>query len=331
MKFTKTNVMSNKLGQEIELESFNKDDMVIISTNSLKKLFESLKTKFGIKDTFTTTIYTNESYGISYITVDWNIKDKDGYDSTFTGEFYMADTKNSVIAKNFPKTTALNRAQSAGIIAYLQLPCKAYSDTQVLDDSNEDSNNNTPNTTESTFSAMPESVEPIKVNTVNQAPSLNDYTMDGDEDTTVESTENVNTDVTEEAPVEKTEEPKAATPYNPSDNEDDDDNFHEEVQRRMVGGMKVSAPEKDVKEEKTHISTQPAKNVDTNSSDVTDETLVGFGVLRTITIGELLKKYKDDDKNAAKYIEMINNNNFSGISRDKIKNIKYIKRRLKEI
>ncbi len=133
MEFKKITLLSKKINKEIELEIYtDKDGINIITTNSLKKAFEEIKAEFGIKDSFKYDIIT-ENGKIVYVTVDWTLEDKNGYCSTYTGES-MYTTLTNDIARNYPKTIALNRAQSAGIIAYLQLPGKNYSDTQIPND-----------------------------------------------------------------------------------------------------------------------------------------------------------------------------------------------------
>lgn len=122
---------SKKLKKEIELDCYEEEDGTkILSTNSLKKVFEGLKEEFAIVDTVICDVKFNERGAFLYASAEWTIKDKFGYQSTFVGEATPLSLE-SLVAKKFPKTTALNRAQSAGIIAYLQLPSKMYSDAQI--------------------------------------------------------------------------------------------------------------------------------------------------------------------------------------------------------
>lgn len=133
MEFRKITLPSKKIKKDIELEIYtDKDGINIITTNSLKRAFEEIKEEFGIRDSFRYDIVT-ENGKILYVTVDWTLEDKNGYCSTYTGES-MCTTLTNDIAKNYPKTIALNRAQSAGIISYLQLSGRNYSDTQIPSD-----------------------------------------------------------------------------------------------------------------------------------------------------------------------------------------------------
>ena len=134
--FKKITIHSNKLNKDIELESYtNADNDTIISTNSLKAFFEQIKSDLGIIDSVKSDLVYNEKGTITYASVEWRLKDKAGYDSTFVGEASIFNTE-SIISKKYPKITALNRAQSIGIITYLQLPVKVFSDSQEISSEN---------------------------------------------------------------------------------------------------------------------------------------------------------------------------------------------------
>lgn len=131
INYEKISLYSKKINKNIEIECYKEEDGVtILSTNSLKKIFESVKDEFGVIDTAICDIRFSDRGLFIYASAEWTIKDKTGYQSTFVGEATPLSLE-SLVAKKFPKTTALNRAQSAGIIAYLQLPGKMYSDAQV--------------------------------------------------------------------------------------------------------------------------------------------------------------------------------------------------------
>lgn len=128
--FEKIPMKSKKLNKDVELDCYTESSGdIIVSTNALKKLFEEIKSEFGITDSIKTESKFNEQGNILYGCVEWTLRDKFGYTSTFIGEATMKNLDNP-IAKKYPMTTAFNRAQSAGIIAYLQLPGKVYSDSQ---------------------------------------------------------------------------------------------------------------------------------------------------------------------------------------------------------
>lgn len=133
MEFKKVLIDSPKLNKQIELEAYDEEDKTIITTNSLKKVFESEKAARGITDSIKSDVSFNPRGDIAYVSVEWTLKDKDGYCSTFVGEANSLSL-TSAVSRKYPKTTALNRAQSAGIISYLQLPGKVYSDSQIMDE-----------------------------------------------------------------------------------------------------------------------------------------------------------------------------------------------------
>lgn len=130
MEFIKTNLYSKKLERDVTVETYETKEHIIVSTNSLKKLFESVKNELGIKDTVTSNVVFTDKGLFLHASAKWHVEDKFGYCSEFIGEATPASL-DTLIAKRFPETTALNRAQSAGIIAYLQLPKKMYSDAQI--------------------------------------------------------------------------------------------------------------------------------------------------------------------------------------------------------
>lgn len=127
-------VKSNKLNKNIILEGYESltDGTTVITATSLKNVFEPLKREFGITDSITSDIRVNAVGSVVYASVEWTIKDKDGYESTFVGEA-TPDSLNTVIAKQYPKVTALNRAQSVGIKTYLQLPKGIYTNEEISD------------------------------------------------------------------------------------------------------------------------------------------------------------------------------------------------------
>lgn len=131
MKYETISLNSKRLNRDVKVECYKEEDgITILSTNSLKKVFEGIKSEFGIVDTAECDVKFSDRGTFIYASAEWTIRDKTGYQSTFVGEATPLSLE-SLVAKKFPKTTALNRAQSAGIIAYLQLPGKMYSDAQV--------------------------------------------------------------------------------------------------------------------------------------------------------------------------------------------------------
>lgn len=130
MEYKKTSLFSKKLQREVTVETYETEDHIIVSTKSLKKLFESIKSELGIKDTITSNILYTDKGLFLHASAKWRVEDKNGYCSEFLGEATPSSLDSS-INKKYPEVTACNRAQSAGIISYLQLPKKMYSDTQI--------------------------------------------------------------------------------------------------------------------------------------------------------------------------------------------------------
>lgn len=125
-------IKSNKLNKNIMLEGYESlsDGTTVITATSLKNVFEPLKKEFGITDSIKSDIRVNAVGNVIYASVEWTIRDKDGYESTFVGEA-TPDSLNTTIAKQYPKVTALNRAQSIGIKTYLQLPKGIYTNEEL--------------------------------------------------------------------------------------------------------------------------------------------------------------------------------------------------------
>ena len=128
-------VFSGKLNKNIELEVYPiaTDDkaIVTVTANSLKRAFESIKNEFGITDSVKSETYVNEAGEVTYTSVEWTLKDKSGYNSTFIGEATLSSLTTD-IAKQYPKVMAYNRALSLGIKMYLQLDLEVYSDDEIF-------------------------------------------------------------------------------------------------------------------------------------------------------------------------------------------------------
>ncbi len=128
-------VFSGKLNKNIELEVYPiaTDDkaIVTVTANSLKRAFESIKNEFGITDSVKSETHVNEAGEVTYTSVEWTLKDKSGYNSTFIGEATLSSLTTD-IAKQYPKVMAYNRALSLGIKMYLQLDLEVYSDDEIF-------------------------------------------------------------------------------------------------------------------------------------------------------------------------------------------------------
>ncbi len=138
-------VFSGKLNKNIELEVYPiaTDDkaIVTVTANSLKRAFESIKNEFGITDSVKSETHVNEAGEVTYTSVEWTLKDKSGYNSTFIGEATLSSLTTD-IAKQYPKVMAYNRALSLGIKMYLQLDLEVYSDDEIFPGAKTDTINN---------------------------------------------------------------------------------------------------------------------------------------------------------------------------------------------
>lgn len=128
----KIECFSGKLGKNIILEAYTSkdDENTIITATSLKNIFESIKDEFGITDSITSDVRVSADGNITYASVEWTLKDRNGYNSTFIGEATPASLVTT-IAKQYPKLTAYNRALSMGIKTYLQIPKNIYTNDEI--------------------------------------------------------------------------------------------------------------------------------------------------------------------------------------------------------
>ncbi len=128
----KIECFSGKLGKKILLEAYTSEDdeNTVITATSLKNIFESIKDEFGITDSINSDVRVSADGNITYASVEWTLKDRNGYNSTFIGEATPASLVTT-IAKQYPKLTAYNRALSMGIKAYLQIPKNIYTNDEI--------------------------------------------------------------------------------------------------------------------------------------------------------------------------------------------------------
>ena len=109
-------VFSKKLNKDIILEAYtgDKDGVTVITATSLKNEFEKIKDEYGITDSISSDVRINSAGNITYASIEWTLRDKNGYCSTFIGEATPLSLQTA-IAKQYPKITAYNRAVSMGI------------------------------------------------------------------------------------------------------------------------------------------------------------------------------------------------------------------------
>lgn len=132
MIFETKNLKSETLNKEISLEVYDSNDTKIISTNSLIAFFDSIRAERGIRTDTDVTISYGENALPVYCCCKYIIEDANGYKNTFIGESSPTTRTNEIASQN-PTKMAEKRAISAGIISYLRLPGKVYSDSQMTE------------------------------------------------------------------------------------------------------------------------------------------------------------------------------------------------------
>lgn len=277
VEIKKIECYSGKLKKEILLEAYTsqRDDQIIITATSLKEIFESIKEEFGITDSISSDVRVNENGNITYASVEWTLKDKSGYNSTFVGEATPASL-STPIAKQYPKLTAYNRALSIGIKTYLQIPKNVYTNDEIPINSN--SENKKPEISEK----KEDIIQPAHISDLSSMP--------------VKKTTAANSIAAKLANTE----PKSgligsiitAPEFNEDNSDFSDDSFYTETQ------------EKYAKESKGDIVTLPKetdvskKSVDIN---IDDNSKIPVGVFAGKTIREL---FDDDGPVSRSFIQM---------------------------
>ena len=301
MEYKIINLKSDKLGKDVELEAYETEDgAVIVSTNSLKKLFEKMKSENGVTTSVLSDVRVNDRGCVLYASVELTIRDNQGYSSVFIGEATNGSLTNS-IAKTFPKTTAFNRAMSSAIISYLQLPGKIYSDFQMANAEERDAN-------------MEKSLAASDTKSVLQEKTI---TMQRNADSESKNAcELVKTSKNDEKPVEavKSEETIKATPeVEVSDIEIPADVPAEELDKDMPVSNKAAAVESVKPAAPSDVSVPVDKRPDDNmpsaqetslsNDNITEDTLIGMGNFANISIGELFKMQEEGDAFASKLLD----------------------------
>lgn len=184
MEFEKINLLSKKFNREFAVEGYNckSEAGTVISTNSLKRAFETVKNEMKIKTSYTSDVRTSEKTGkVIYASVDWRITDKDDYDSTFCGEA-LPIALYSKVEKDHPKTIALNRAMSAGIIAYMQFPGKILTEEYREEDEEEKAVNESATNVKSAMTTLNTNATKKAVTEVPELSSDNELPFNNAED-----------------------------------------------------------------------------------------------------------------------------------------------------
>lgn len=273
MKFKSEKFYSKTLGKEIELETYKDENETIISTKSLQSFFSSIRAERKIRETIDSyNPFFNQNGEITYAYVALRLEDSLGYQACHVGEIILSKEKRN-ITKSFPLTMALNRAESAAIIAYLQLPGKVYSDAQFIDTDKKEMETNSVTNAESENKEVPltekyikpiervtkesKPIEDEKVSenistssTIKSAPMLDETEVD----------ENLNVSDTSEEAGTKTE--MNTVPFN--------QNIEEEIE---------SSEEKEVKDE----------------NSINKNTTFTIGEFHNISINEVLDMYRNNE------------------------------------
>lgn len=305
MEYKIINLKSDKLGKDVELEAYETEDgAVIVSTNSLKKLFEKMKSENGVTTSVLSDVRVNDRGCVLYASVELTIRDNQGYSSVFIGEATNGSLTNS-IAKTFPKTTAFNRAMSSAIISYLQLPGKIYSDFQMANAEERDENMEKSLAASNTKSVLQEKPTTMQKNVDSEPKNVCGP---------------VKTSRNAEEPVEamnetvKSEETIKTTPeIEVSDIEIPADVPAEELDKDMPVSNKTAAVES-VKpaaplDAPASVDKRPDDNISSaqeaplSNDNITEDTLIGMGNFANISIGELFKMQEEGDAFASKLID----------------------------
>ena len=130
--FKEVKVHSKRLNEDITLEAYEAPNgEMIISTKSLERYFDF---EFCLRNNIKTSkevekLSTNSEGEPVYCLCKFVLSDSHGYREESYGES-LPGTRTNEIAKNNPFKIAELRAMSAGYIKYLELPGKAYSDSE---------------------------------------------------------------------------------------------------------------------------------------------------------------------------------------------------------
>lgn len=324
-EFKNVSLKSKKLNRELELEAYDEitDDggnIIILSTKSLQKVFESIKEERGITDSTKFDIYFNDRGKFMYASAEWTLKDKFGYNSTFIGEATELSL-DSLIAKKYPKTTAFNRAQAAGIIAYLMLPGKVYSEAQITpsikenEDENKEKNDEISTSIKTTISKKEKDKSIAGI--ITAVPTLSDdmtiKTDLEDEKSIIRNTE-VISNHTENSEEEKEE---SELPFN---NEESTD------LKTETKTEKVKVTDESVKS--TKILTDQDKEK-TDSNEINDSTLFGITpIYGNKTIGEIIQMYNSKDAKVIGLIKMLITGKVKPTDAQSAKVIAYMKKKI---
>ena len=130
MKLEKKMIYSKRLATEVSLDIYEDAEKKIVSTTSLKNLMEDIREERGLTTSYTMDVTHDEAGVIRWVAVHMTMTDGYGFSGMFLGES-TAESRLSDIAKQYPAKTAYNRALSCAMIAYLNIPGKIYSDTEV--------------------------------------------------------------------------------------------------------------------------------------------------------------------------------------------------------
>lgn len=129
--FEKMKLYSTRIGEDIELDAYTKDDLKILSSKGLISFFQTLRGDEKITVTKTVENITFDEKGDpNYCLCKCHVETADYSDDAF-GESLPLTREFSDINTKYPFLTAERRAESRAIIRYLGLPNKVYSDEEI--------------------------------------------------------------------------------------------------------------------------------------------------------------------------------------------------------
>lgn len=313
--FTETKVHSARLNKDFSVETYNKGNDVIVSTTSLKRIYEMLKMENGLTDSISSDVRSDNEGHVFYASVELTIKDKEGFCSTYIGEA-TSESLTTPISKAFPKSIAYNRAVCTATINYLQLPKRYHSEYPLSVDNDE----------KETISSEVAADTPIV-----DLSADNDQPVTGTIGTIPEMP--VDASIKTEAEIEA--EMEEQLPFNDGPKALVESSLKDDAEKNISAETSavaaVSTTDNNTTEEsnKEETVTNPAENTApaddsaTKDQQITEDMLVGFGKYAQTSIADFRNLIESGDALANKMLTLIKKGQLNDISHKDI--INYIK------
>ena len=117
--------------RQVEIEGYKKNNLSVISFSKLRAFFEMNKQSYGLDYQIKfCDSKLSPGGGVAHAFTCITLKDNNNYINDFIGEITDAEM-DSDISRNHPLCCALNRAMSAGLIAYFGFGEKVYTTAQL--------------------------------------------------------------------------------------------------------------------------------------------------------------------------------------------------------